>query len=365
MPENTEPKQQSFTRFSPSQRFEHMMLLVSFTGLAITGLPQRYAETEAGIRAIEFMGGIESIRIMHRIFAVALVSGTIYHGGILSYNFFVLRSRLTMMPSLRDVQDVINWSLYNLGMQRDHPRMPRFNFIEKAEYLAVVWGTIIMIMTGFMLWNPVATSNMFPGSFIPAAQTAHSAEALLAVLAILIWHIYHVILRRVNPSIFTGQMSREVMEEEHAEELELIEAGQLPEPPSAEVIARRNRMFIPYAAIMTIILVGLLIRFVTVEITAIETVPRVVSEASTLTVSSEGGRAEAGAALWPDLPCAECHGEDAGGAPGALNVALVGTPLDFEMFVQRIRTGPADMPGYSKTEISDQDLADLYAWLQQ
>ena len=364
---NTETTKDYIVRFTRMQRVEHLLLIVSFTGLAITGLPQRYAETELGIRSIEAMGGIESIRILHRIFAVMLTAGSIYHGGVLTYNIFVKRARLDMLPNFGDVRDVIQWTLYNLGLRKEHPKLPRFNFIEKAEYLAVVWGTVIMIITGFMLWNPVLTAEFLPGSFIPAALAAHSAEAFLAVAAIILWHMYHVILKQINPSMFTGKMSREAMEEEHAGELELIDEDRLPQPPSEDVLRKRTRVFIPYATVVTIILVGLLIRFVTVETTAIETVPRVVSTSdadAALTVSADDGDIDAGAAHWQELPCSTCHGSDASGLPGALNIALAGTSLDFEVFVQRVRSGPADMPAYPRSEISDQQLADLYVWLQ-
>ncbi|MCZ7666212.1 MAG: hypothetical protein M5U34_02700 [Chloroflexi bacterium] len=59
---------------------------------------------------------------------------------------------------------------------------------KKIEYWAVIWGTAVMILTGFTLWNPIAITQFLPGQFIPAAKTAHSAEALLAVLSIVVWH---------------------------------------------------------------------------------------------------------------------------------------------------------------------------------
>jgi cytochrome b subunit of formate dehydrogenase/cytochrome c553 len=360
-------KQSMIRRFTRAQRFEHMLLLVSFIGLAITGLPQRYAETELGIQAIRFLGGIESIRIAHRIFAVALLIGAIIHGGTLTYKFFVLRMPITMLPSWRDAVDVWHWTMYNLGLRKEHPRMPRYNFIEKVEYLAVVWGTIIMAITGFMLWNPIATSKYLPGSYIPIALRAHSAEALLAALSIVIWHWYHVIFKQINPSMFTGMLSRKVYEEEHALELEAIDAGTAPQKPPRETILQRRRYFIPYATLMTVIMVGLLIRFVTLETTAITTVPRVVTQEdldAPLQVSASDGDAQAGAVLWPELRCGECHGTDARGAEGPLNISLANTSLDFESFVRQVRRGPADMPAVRSSELSDQQLADLYTWLQ-
>jgi len=56
--------------------------------------------------------------------------------------------------------------------------MGRFTFEEKAEYWALVWGTVIMALTGFMMWNPIATAKFLPGEVYPAAKAAHGAEAV-------------------------------------------------------------------------------------------------------------------------------------------------------------------------------------------
>ena len=360
-------KPSAIRRFTRAQRFEHMLMLLAFTGLAITGLPQKYAETQIGIDLIKFLGGIESIRIAHRVFAVALLISTIIHGGTLTYKKFVLRRPTTMLPSIKDVQDAIHWVLYNLGLREEHPKMPRYNFGEKVEYLAVVWGTIIMAITGFMLWNPIITSEWLPAAYIPAALRAHSAEALLAVLSILTWHMYNVLVRHRNKSMFTGMMSREMYEEEHAQELEAMDRGVAYEPPPREVILQRRRYFIPYATLMTIILVGFLIRFVTLESTAIETVPRIVTQENLdapLEATADDGDVEAGAVLWQEVNCSECHGANAEGVEGPLNIPLANIPLDFETFVREIRRGPADMPAVLPAELSDKQLSDLYAWLQ-
>ena len=360
-------EQKLFKRFTWIQRMEHMLMLLTFTGLAVTGLPQRYSDTALGADIINLLGGIESIRIAHRVFAVGLLIGAIYHGGHLTYRIFVLRRPQGMRPGLRDLRDLRDWTLFNLGLRRQHPHMPRYNFIEKVEYLAVVWGTVVMAITGFMLWNPVAAARWFPGSFIPAALTAHSAEALLAVLSILIWHMYHVHIRRFNRSIFTGAMSRELMAEEHAEELEKIESGHEPVPPSPEQLRRRHRIYVPYATVMTIVLVGLLFRFVTAETTAITTELPVVNEEdinAPLLVDADAGDIDAGAALWQTLRCQECHGADALGGSGPLNIALANTQLSIEDFARTVRRGPADMPAFPPSALSGQQIADLYVWLQ-
>ncbi|HSD84459.1 MAG TPA: c-type cytochrome domain-containing protein, partial [Anaerolineae bacterium] len=127
--------------------------------------------------------------------------------------------------------------------------------------------------TGFMMWNPLSTVRLLPGEFIPAAKAAHGGEALLAVLAIILWHFYHVHLRHLNKSIFTGKMTRPEMEEEHPAELALIEAGRTAQEPSPVVLRRRQQIFYPIASVIVIVSGILLLGFITFEKTAIETVP--------------------------------------------------------------------------------------------
>ena len=355
----------SYPRFTPAQRFEHILLITTFTGLALTGLPQKFAAEPWARTMIDVMGGIESIRVAHRILATLLMAESIYHGGVITYKLFVLGRRATMMPGIRDLRDVIHWVAFNLGLRKSHPHLPRYNFGEKAEYLAVVWGTLIMVATGFMLWNPIATTSILPGEVIPAAKLAHGGEALLAVLAIITWHMYNVHIRRFNRSMFTGKLSREAMVEEHAEELEAIEAGQTAPTPPAEVIARRRRRFIPYAVVMTVLLTVGLIWFVSFERTAIQTLPRELSGRDVLvTVNEDVGNVVEGEALWQTLPCRDCHGDNGQGAETSMNVGLAGTRITFTSFVDAVRRGPADMHPFAAEQISDEQLAHLYAWLR-
>ena len=93
---------EQYKRFAPVQRMEHVILLVTFTGLALTGLPQKYAAEDWAKALIQFLGGIESIRIIHHFLATLLMAEAIFHGGVISYKLFVLGRRATMIPGIRD-----------------------------------------------------------------------------------------------------------------------------------------------------------------------------------------------------------------------------------------------------------------------
>lgn len=263
-----------YPRFSRGQRLQHALLILSFTTLAVTGLPQKYAQTGLGELLIRLLGGIEAVRIVHRAAAVVLMLQAIYHLGEVAYHALVWRGPLSMLPRAADLAHGWQVVRYNLGLTRERPRMGRYTFEEKIEYWALVWGTALMVATGFMLWNPIATTVVLPGEFIPAARTAHGAEAVLAVLSVIVWHGYAVHLRRFNRSMWTGELSEEEMREDHALELEAMESGNLPVPREPAALARRRGIFLPMAVLLSLALLVALYAFVTFEQTAITTLPR-------------------------------------------------------------------------------------------
>jgi cytochrome b subunit of formate dehydrogenase len=266
--------QEQYHRFDLSQRIEHGVLILSFTILGITGIPQMYPDSLVGNWILTALGGIQTNRIIHRVAAAILIVLSIYHAGSVAYRLLVQRVQWTMLPTWKDVQDGVQSLGHNLGLIKNPPAMPRYDFAEKMEYWAVIWGTVIMILTGFMLWNPIATTNFLPGQFVPVAKAAHGGEALLAVLAIVTWHLYHVHVKSFNKSMFTGYLDAEAMEEEHALELAEIENGPPPVPTPPEVLRRRKAIFFPIATVITLLLLAGLFWFLTFEQTAITTVPR-------------------------------------------------------------------------------------------
>jgi len=274
-------KQKQYPRFRTGARIEHIILLVSFSILALTGLPQRYSGSGIGDAMINVVGGIENIRIIHRWAAIALVAGSFYHIFTGAYRFYVKRERMRIVPDLKDAKDARDTVLHNLGIKADHPKMRKFNFGEKFEYWAVVWGTAIMGLTGFMLLNPVATTSVLPGEFIPAALAAHGWEAVLAVSAIILWHFYNVLIKQFNPSMWTGNLPQDQMEEEHALELERLEEGGSPWTAiTGPALQGRRRKYIIASVILGGLVLTAIVWMFTFEDTAIDitTIPRVTRE---------------------------------------------------------------------------------------
>lgn len=388
--------QQTYTRFDIFQRVEHFVLILSFTILGLTGLPQKYPDVQFSQDFINFLGGIETTRIIHRVAATVFLLEAIYHLIVVGYKLYVQRKAATMVPSMLDAQNVVQWVGYNLGRTKTRPKMPRYNFMEKAEYLAMLWGFIVMAITGFMLWNPILTTRLLPGDFIPAAKVAHGGEAVLAVLAIILWHFYHVHVKFLNRSMFTGQITRHEMEHEHAAELEEIESGRVYTPPPSKTIQSRMAIFVPAAAVVSLALLAGVYWFITFEQTATLTtvlpqqqqeqesafspqtptpfptelpaqVPEPTSEEAQPPAESPGEQPVARVFSWEtdmedlfDERCADCHG-DAGGFNAE----------SYEAVMQGVQAGnPENSPvvlvlvsGNHPTQIRQDEIGRIRAWI--
>jgi len=192
---------------------------------------------------------------------------------MVGYHAFVLRSKLTMLPGLQDAKDGAQALFYNVGIARTYPKMGRFNFEQKMEYWSFVWGTAVMILTGFIMLNPITATRFLPGEFVPAAKAAHGAEAVLAILAILLWHMYNVHVKRFNKAMWTGEVSAEEMEHEHPLELEDIKAGIADRRPDSATLRRRQRVYYPLAALLALLMLTGIYTYVTIEDTASSNIP--------------------------------------------------------------------------------------------
>jgi cytochrome b subunit of formate dehydrogenase len=273
-PSETSAGPKMYPRFDLWQRISHIVMLTSFTVLAMTGLPQKFIDSPISLFILRGLGGIENTRAVHHVAAFFLMVVSVYHLIDLCYRIFVLHTPWSMMPWISDFKHLIQDLAYYLGLSKHHAFYGRFSYAEKVEYLALVWGTILMGLTGFMMWNPIAVARFLPGEAIPAAKAAHGAEAILAVLAIIIWHVYHVHIKLFNKSMFTGKLSEEEMKHEHPAELEAIHQGTTWQPPAKEIIRKRQRVFFPIAAVMTIVAGLGMVGFITAEKTAITTIPQ-------------------------------------------------------------------------------------------
>jgi cytochrome b subunit of formate dehydrogenase/mono/diheme cytochrome c family protein len=370
----------SYVRFSLAQRIEHLVLILSFSILGLTGLPQKYPLSPISQGVVEFLGGVETIRVIHRVAATVFLIEAIYHLVVVGYKLFVRRKEASMVPTIKDGRDAVDSFLYNLGLRKTAPKMPRYNFTEKAEYWAMLWGLFVMAVTGFMLWNPIATTNFLPGEFIPAAKVAHGGEAVLAVLAIILWHFWHVHLRFFNKSMFTGRMDRHAMQDEHGLELENIETGRLAGPPAPADNSQRMRLFVPVASVVALVLLAGVVYFVSFEESSLTTLPPAERVAVLVTQTpttapptptpapTQPPQAEESDALaWTGRigtlfveRCSNCHG-GAGGFSAeeytaVMEAVVPGSPQDSPV----VQVQEAGHP----VQFTEEQLADVAAWIE-
>ena len=236
-------KERYFERLTRNQRVQHIVLMVSFFALVITGFPVRYPDAPASSEIIGFMGGFTMRAVLHRLSAVVLIGLTGYH---IAYSVFTRRGRselCALAPNLRDMWDALHMIKFYLGLSSDTPKFDRYNYIEKFEYLAVGWGSVVMIATGFLLWFEEHAMLVLPKWTLDIGRVIHSYEALLAFLAIIIWHFYHV---HLNPETFpmskvwlNGKISEHEMKAHHPLEYERMAKGEPDEEEPVEIGAGR------------------------------------------------------------------------------------------------------------------------------
>jgi formate dehydrogenase gamma subunit len=203
-------------RLSFNQRVQHWLLLTSFIVLVLSGFALQYPESWLA----SLLGGSEYVRrIVHRIAAVIMLAVGAYH---IAYLFLSKEGRLWLKDMAvrgKDFKDVLGNFGYYLGASKVKPKIARFGYAEKAEYWAVVWGTIVMGLTGLMIWFKLGLFAFLPRWAIDIALAIHFYEAVLATLAIIVWHFYHVIfdpdVYPVNLAFIDGRMSEDLYRHEH------------------------------------------------------------------------------------------------------------------------------------------------------
>jgi formate dehydrogenase gamma subunit len=206
-------------RFDTLQVIQHLGLTISFIGLVITGFALRFPDAWWA-HYLAVVGMTEPVRSnLHRILAVILIATSLGHG---YYVFFVKRGRSeirAMLPGLQDVRDLWQNLKYYTWRTDAHARFGRYDYTQKAEYWALIWGTLVMILTGFVLWFPEEAAAWFGSWIVMASQTVHYYEAWLATLAIVVWHFFFVILHPeeypMSWTWLTGKMSERAVQRHH------------------------------------------------------------------------------------------------------------------------------------------------------
>lgn len=212
----------SVQRLSAGETAQHWVLMLSFTVLVITGFSLRFSDSAWVKFMFGWEGGFEARGNIHRAAAGVMTIGCIWHV------FYLLGARgrhwfKDMMVARADVRQFGQNMAYFLGLRSESPRFARFTYMEKMEYWALVWGTVIMTGTGALLWfdNYFVDRWGLSKGFLQIMLVIHYYEAWLAFLAIVVWHIYGTMFKPgvypMNPAWLTGRMPKEMYLHEHAD----------------------------------------------------------------------------------------------------------------------------------------------------
>lgn len=219
-----------FIRFHPLRRIEHLLIIIGFFMLVLTGLPQRFHDQNWATYLVDLMGGISSMRSLHRFFGILFTTQFVLHISYSLWTILIRRQPPTMAPTKKDVRDAILSFKYCLRLTNNHPRFGRYDYRQKFEYWGVMVGGALMISTGLILWKPIFFATFLPAELIPICRVAHSSEALLAFMVIVFWHLYSVIFSPevfpLDTAMFTGRISEERMKREHPLEYEALKKNQ-------------------------------------------------------------------------------------------------------------------------------------------
>jgi cytochrome b subunit of formate dehydrogenase len=211
-------------RMTRNQRVQHNLLFISFTVLVVTGFGLKYPDSWWSYL---LLGISESTRrLVHRVAGAVLIGVSLYHAGYLVLTEEGRSMLRQIWVRWRDPSDFWRSLRYYLGLGTTRPQFGRFTYAEKVEYWALIWGTIVMAVTGVMLWGKVIVGNHLPRWWLDVATAIHFYEAILASLAIVVWHFYQVFFDPdaypMNWAWWDGQVSVEHYRAEHPLDLEAL-----------------------------------------------------------------------------------------------------------------------------------------------
>lgn len=201
-------------RFTPYDVAQHFGLILSFMTLVVTGFALKFPDA-FWAKALSWAGLEEPVRrVVHRAAGVLLIAQSIAQAV-----WFVATRRgrgeiVSLLPKMDDLRGAIRNLRYYLGRAEVPPRFGRYSYIEKAEYLALIWGTGVMAVTGLILWFPVIAAPWLPGWAVKVAEAVHYYEAWLATLAILVWHFFFVIFHPGEYPMSATWLDGKITEEE-------------------------------------------------------------------------------------------------------------------------------------------------------
>ena len=230
-------------RYSVHIIIQHLLIFVTFIVLSGTGLPLFFSDLSWAQYLITLFGGIDLARQIHKVAAFTMMFASAYHivtivGGTLGKIFTgKFDYRRTIIPRLKDLSDLFQDIKYFMGFTPYRPKMEKFMYKQKMHYLAILWGSFVLIAAGSALLFPDVVARLFPDTitkilptgivdevafpsfFQSLARLMHADEAVMALIVIAFWHWLnvHLVPGRfpLQWSFLNGKITREHQIEEH------------------------------------------------------------------------------------------------------------------------------------------------------
>ena len=230
-------------RYSVHIVIQHLLIFITFILLVATGLPIYFSDVFWAPVVISFFGGIDTARLIHRIAGFAMMFAAAYHvvtivaGTVRKLFNNEFDYKRTQIPRLKDLYDLIHDLKYFLGIEPYRPKMEKFMYKQKLHYLAILWGSVVLIAAGSALLFPDIMAKIIPGTlgkilpegaigeesysafFQSLARLMHADEAVMALIVVAFWHWsnVHLVPGRfpMQWTFLTGKITREHQIEEH------------------------------------------------------------------------------------------------------------------------------------------------------
>lgn len=249
-------------RFDSSARALHIVIMVTFLGLAATGMPLLFSDAPWARVLAAFFGGFSGAGLVHRFMGATLLAAVAWHLANVFWRAFgrgetgLFWGPTSMVPQPRDFSQFWQQMKWFFG-KAPYPKYEHFTYWEKFDYLAVLWGTLLMGAAGLVLWFPEAASRILPGWMFNVALFVHGAEASLAIGFIFVIHFFNGHLRPgkfpMDLVIFTGSVSDVELKHERAGQYErLVATGGLARltVPAPEAAAERRGRIVGTAGLV-------------------------------------------------------------------------------------------------------------------
>ena len=266
------PVERYVARFDPFDRFLHFLLMATFLGLALTGLPLIFSSHAWAAVLARLLGGFRGAALLHRTFAFGMLACfgmhlvRLAHRLIVRKDWGILWGPHSMVPQPRDIVQIFQNFRWFLG-RGPRPKFDRYTYWEKFDYWAVFWGMAIIGGSGLVLWFPKFFARVLPGTAFNLALLIHGEEAVLAVCFIFTIHFFNSHLRPekfpVDKVIFTGVVPEGELRDERPAEFERLAASgsleRLASPPPKASTLIWARVSAVLAVALGLVLVSLTI----------------------------------------------------------------------------------------------------------